>query len=456
VGLTKKNRFGLFLTALLALAPIMTLNTAHAAPTAAIIIDPGSVSSYSGSGTTVTSIGSNTQSGTMSNITYSSTDGGKFTFNGTSSAIAFSSWDFTSTFTISAWLKPNSVAQINTLIANTSNNTESNGFKAGWNNWNSNSQKMTLEAGSGTIPGTVAQTSGAQVSYGKWQYLTWVVNKTSGTATFYVNGELVAASNSTISTGFATSAAWYIGKMTSSNYWLKADLGLLKIYTSNLTQSDISSEFVASQSRYSTPAKPTIGTNPNSASIRVGETLTLTSSASIVGAGTLSYQWQYSTDTGTSWSSVSGGTGASTSEYSFQVASKSQDQYQYRLAATNTYGSNTSAAYSNAATLSTQQGTPQITFNYAAGSTVATTYRSTFNIVATSPVPGAVTFLTNGKRIPGCISLPINGSVTCTYKPAIKGVVTIQAKLVPSITADYSTVTRLALYIKVSARTSTR
>lgn len=56
------------------------------------------------------------------------------------------------------------------------------------------------------------------------------------------------------------------------------------------------------------------------------------------------------------------------------------------------------------------------------------------SVVANISVPGKVTFLANGKRIPRCISIISNaaGNVTCTWMPATSGSTTLSARLVPT------------------------
>ena len=54
-------------------------------------------------------------------------------------------------------------------------------------------------------------------------------------------------------------------------------------------------------------------------------------------------------------------------------------------------------------------------------------------IAATISVPGKVTFLANGKAIPGCTNVPSKvGTSTCAYKPVSLGTVTISATITPN------------------------
>jgi hypothetical protein len=80
-------------------------------------------------------------------------------------------------------------------------------------------------------------------------------------------------------------------------------------------------------------------------------------------------------------------------------------------------------------------------------------------ITATADTPGWITFLVNGKIIPGCRSVATSGTApsvtaTCTFKPAIKGAQVIGAKLKPSTNATPSV--SAALNISVAPRTGRR
>jgi hypothetical protein len=81
------------------------------------------------------------------------------------------------------------------------------------------------------------------------------------------------------------------------------------------------------------------------------------------------------------------------------------------------------------------------------------------SITATADTPGWVTFLNNGKSIPGCRLVATSGaapsvSATCTFKPAIQGSNAIRAILKPSTNATSSVSD--TLFISVAPRTTLR
>lgn len=428
---------------------------AHAVPTATVIIDPGSTSSYVGTGNTVTSIGSNTLTGTMSNVTYNAANGGKFVFNGTSSSISFSTFNFTNTFTIVAWVKPVSQSQLSTLVSNGGANGPTNGFKAYWNSWNTSDKKLILENGNGTS-GTWNYTDTASVTFAAWQQIAYVVNRSSGTVSFYVNGVQQAAAASTTLTDFGINQTWWIGSMAGNNYWMNGDLGLFKIFTSNLTQADIASEFSASATRYGVPVYPTISSNPTNASVPSGNTSNFSVTSSVSDAGAISYQWQVSTDSGSTWNNVASGSGGTTNSYTTATTTVSMSGYQYRVLVTNTLSGNTSSSTSSIATLTVTKATPNIGLSIPFGGTTLATYRSSITLTLTSNAPGKIGLKANGRWVPGCRNLDINTSITCSYKPALHGQISITAIFTPTSSANYSSVTTAPAYISASARSSKR
>ena len=74
--------------------------------------------------------------------------------------------------------------------------------------------------------------------------------------------------------------------------------------------------------------------------------------------------------------------------------------------------------------------------DFTAGKNISATFRVASNLTVTVAQPAKVTFLANGKAIPGCKSLRTTGSsfthtVTCAYKPSVHGVVPISALVNP-------------------------
>lgn len=89
-------------------------------------------------------------------------------------------------------------------------------------------------------------------------------------------------------------------------------------------------------------------------------------------------------------------------------------------------------------TLTYQPPQPTTTSIAIAGSDVTLPKGGSLDIsITTTSTPGKITATANGKRIAGCISRPTAGSITCSYKPAIRGRIVITAIFLPTL-ASYS------------------
>jgi hypothetical protein len=94
---------------------------------------------------------------------------------------------------------------------------------------------------------------------------------------------------------------------------------------------------------------------------------------------------------------------------------------------------------------------PTVNISLAASNGV---YRISQDITATSTKPGVAKFYVNNKVISGCARLPITTSVTCTWRPAIRGNLTVKVLVIPSNIAIPSKTAQASLYI--ANRTSKR
>jgi hypothetical protein len=264
---------------------LITPSQSQAAPPAPnILIDPGNSGTYSGTGATVNSIGSSTAQGTMSNVTYNSSNGGYFAFTGSSSYISFpSAYQFGNTFTISAWVRQTGTpTQIQALMGNAASGGSANGFKAFWNEYNTNNRKLVLETGNQSANG-FSVTSGAAVAASGWQQVTFVVNRNTGTTAIYVNGVAQNMGNNAIRTDFATNQAWFIGAFTDGTFSLNGHIGVFEVFNSALSASDVTASYATYSSRYIaqnpviTVSAPFSLSNP--ATYRSTVTISLTSNA---------------------------------------------------------------------------------------------------------------------------------------------------------------------------------
>ncbi len=86
-----------------------------------------------------------------------------------------------------------------------------------------------------------------------------------------------------------------------------------------------------------------------------------------------------------------------------------------------------------------------------------TAFKSNVPNVVTITVgqPGKVTLFANGKRVPGCISIQVSTSVTCNWKPSVRGNVVLSATLIPT-SSSYLTSYSSQVRFNISARTTKR
>lgn len=218
-------------------------------PFVVLRFDPSQTASYSGTGTTVNSIGTSSINGTMTNVTYdSSLVSGAFYFSGSDSYIDFGNFDFGSAFTVIAWVRAASKSNINTLFANevAGNNSSLDGFKLGWNNYPTSDNKLIFEGKGGN-----ATTDNAVISSGNWQQIAYVLDTSADTIAFFLNGTQESTTKSLPSgVNTNTTRGFKIGAMADGYYNMEAHLADIRIYSSALTQSQITSVFESTKTRY--------------------------------------------------------------------------------------------------------------------------------------------------------------------------------------------------------------
>ena len=223
-----------------------------AVPAAWLLFDPNDTSSYSGSGP-VNNIGSygalsGTIAGSVGYITGTGISTKVFNFAG--GYINFGQLNFTSTFTITAWLYPTAKASINAILTNGFANVNTAGFKFGWNTWSTSDGRLIFESGDGTsgnwqVPYTVANT----VNMNTWQHLSVIFDRVNSVSIFLVNGLPVnVGSIRTANNVSINQANFNIGAYLGGSYTMQAQLGLLKVFNSCLTASQVLADFNATRS----------------------------------------------------------------------------------------------------------------------------------------------------------------------------------------------------------------
>ena len=91
-----------------------------------------------------------------------------------------------------------------------------------------------------------------------------------------------------------------------------------------------------------------------------------------------------------------------------------------------------------------------------AGNVSSVSKSSSIALTANVGAPGKITFLANGKRIPGCISKTVTTSIVCNWKPPTRGAVALSATLIPDDSSNYLTSRSLDFNLSTTSRSGRR
>jgi hypothetical protein len=116
--------------------------------------------------------------------------------------------------------------------------------------------------------------------------------------------------------------------------------------------------------------------------------------------------------------------------------------------------SNYETSTSTTLSITVVNGVSTVTLSLAGGTTTPPKGQ-TINIIAAVDQAGRITFLIDGKRIPGCFNKSASvGNVTCSWKPAVQKAVTISARLTP--TNNVYNASSASMKVQVIRRTGRR
>jgi hypothetical protein len=243
-------------------------------------------------------------------------------------------------------------------MSNAGANLATNGFKIEWNDWQTTNKKMLLESGNGSS-GDVVSSSTAQIVNDTWQHLVYTFNKSTRAVTMYRNGSSVGTTSNQLPSNINTNATWWLGSMGGYSYYMNAQMGVTKIYSSVLSGAEVTSDYNSSSGRYAaTPSCPAAPAPSNSAAPTISGTTTFGSVLSATsgtwsGSPTYGYQWQRASSSGGSYSNISG---ATSSTYTLVAADVGQ-YLKVNVTATNSGGSTTALSSATAQIGKTNQAT---------------------------------------------------------------------------------------------------
>ena len=186
---------------------------------------------------------------------------------------------------------------------------------------------------------------------------------------------------------------------------------------------------------------------PNSAtSAALGGAITIT--ATVSRAGSVNFQLGGSTISGCGSASAA----STTATCSWTPASLGSASLTAIF--TPTDSSNFETSTTTTLSITVVNGVSTVTLSLAGGVTTAPKGQA-INIIASIDQAGRVTFLIDGKRVPGCINrLASIGNISCSWRPAVQKVSTITARLVP--TNNVYNASSSSLKVQVMRRTGLR
>ena len=211
--------------------------------------DPSNPLSYSGSGTVLNDLSGNNLTGTLSATTFTDP---YFTYNGTNSTtyttdnslLEPSSGDFT----VEIWVNQSVFSGSSRVLIGKTDT----GLASGWGyGIRTNPAGATyFEVGNGTTsltsPSYTATTNTWYQIVGVW------TNIASNSIALYVNGTSQGSNSHSFTSVKNTTSPLYIGSFNGGQFpqWLDGDVGIVRIYDSALTPSEITQNFNADKSKY--------------------------------------------------------------------------------------------------------------------------------------------------------------------------------------------------------------
>jgi hypothetical protein len=212
---------------------------------------------------------------------------------------------------------------------------------------------------------------------------------------------------------------------TSSNTWnARGQIGLVRIYTQELSQPTIQNLYNLTSSTYQIPVPVNSILPAISGTTSFGSTLTSSEGTWSNTPTSFTYQWLRASTSGGTYSPISGATNAT---YVLDNA----DVNQYLKVAVTANNNGGSATETSTATSQISTAASSASLSVDIGTLV---FRQSKTISATASVSGRLTFRANNVIIPGCKNLVAvaNVSKSCSYKPARRGNIRITVTLVPT------------------------
>lgn len=214
-----------------------------------LYFNPASKLSYPTTGATISNLVSNSLNGTMSNVTFTNP---YLSFNGSNSTISVtdnSSLEPNSgDFTVEIWVNYSVISGSSRVLIGKTDGVNSVDWGYGIRTLSNGNTYIEIGSGSGsTITSPVYA-----VTTNTWYQLVGVINNTSNLVSLYVNGSLIGSNVNNLTSIRNTTSPLYIGSFNNgqSSQWFNGKMGIVRIYNSALSASDVSTNFEANRNIY--------------------------------------------------------------------------------------------------------------------------------------------------------------------------------------------------------------
>ena len=215
-----------------------------------LYFNPASYLSYPSSGTTVTDLTGNSLNGTLSNITFTNP---YFTLNGSNSTISAPDSSLiepgSGDFTVEVWVNHSVIAGGSRCIL--SKTDGGNAADWGYGLRTGPSGATFMEIGNGS---TSVTSPSYTLSTNTWYQVVGVFNNTLNSLTLYVNGVNRGSNPNSFVSIRNTTSSLSIGSFNNNiggfGQWVNGKIGIVRLYSSALSASDVSKNFEANRAIY--------------------------------------------------------------------------------------------------------------------------------------------------------------------------------------------------------------
>jgi hypothetical protein len=214
--------------------------------TIALNIDAANTRSYPGTGNTCYDLSLFNNSGSLTSVTFAGSGGtGAFVFNGTTSLINLGTTNggnVTTAWTLESWIRPTTAGEGNSGRVFQHSSGSISGFICSLDN---SAVSNGIQLNTYAVSGFSARV-GNCITNGSWQQVVWAFSP--GSVTFYVNGASVGTSSITSPSSYTSTD--YIGNNSGATNTFDGSIGVVRLYRSTLTASQILKNYNSIKKRY--------------------------------------------------------------------------------------------------------------------------------------------------------------------------------------------------------------